>query len=219
MLTELLKQALSDNHKALSDQQIIHITDYLSLLNKWNKTHNLTAITSPEEQIYKHIIDSLSVANEIHGETIIDVGTGPGLPGIPLSIFLPNKKFVLVDCILKRVNFLQHIIRSLGLNNVQAFHQRIEKAEPASFGAEFAQGFDTVISRAFSSIKSFIETSGHLLAQNGAMLAMKGVYPTDELAEIPQDFCIETVRELAVVGLDAQRHCVCIKKATQSQSK
>lgn len=215
MLTALLKQALSDNHKALSDQQAILVSDYLSLLNKWNKTHNLTAITSPKEQVYKHIIDSLSVASEIHGENIIDVGTGPGLPGIPLSIFLPNKKFVLVDCILKRVNFLQHVIRSLGLTNAQAFHQRVEKAKPASFGAEFAQGFDTVISRAFSSIKSFIETSGHLLAQDGVILAMKGAYPADELAEIPQDFCIETVRELSVVGLGAQRHCVCIKKTAQ----
>ena len=212
MLTNLLGQALIDNNLSLSEHQTALLISYLELLNKWNKTHNLTAIKDVEEQIYKHLIDSLSISADIHGDNILDVGTGPGLPGIPLSIYLPTKKFFLVDCSLKRVNFLNHAIRTLKLNNVSAFHQRIEKAKPEDLGDKVKNGFDTIVSRAFSSLESFIDTSGHLLANNGKLLAMKGIYPEEELAQIPQDFCVETVRELSIVGLQAKRHCVSICK-------
>lgn len=211
MLTKLLAQALSDNNLSLSEHQIAQLISYLELLNKWNKTHNLTAIKDPEEQIYKHLIDSLSISADIRGDTILDVGTGPGLPGIPLSILLANKKFILVDCSLKRINFLNHLIRSLKLTNVSAFHQRIEVSKPSDFGKNFTSGFDTIVSRAFSSLFSFIETSGHLLAEKGQLLAMKGTYPEEELTQIPQDFCVETVRELSIVGLQAKRHCISIQ--------
>lgn len=221
MLTELLKKALIDNQHLLSNEKISQLVTYLELLNKWNKTHNLTAIKNPEEQVYKHLIDSLSVAVEISGESILDVGTGPGLPGIPLSIYFPEKKFVLVDCSLKRVNFLKHVIRSLKLKNTSAFHQRIEQSLPNDFSSSshnFDSGFEIIISRAFSSIESFINTSGHLLAPNGKLIAMKGVYPNEELTQIPQDFCIESVRELTIIGLQAERHCVnIIKKQTQTK--
>ena len=212
MFTELLNKALSDNNLALTKHQIQLLLSYLELLNKWNKTYNLTAINNPEEQIYKHVIDSLSITPYLQGNRVLDVGTGSGLPGIPLSIYFSDKQFVLVDCSLKRINFLQHVIRTLKLTNVQATHQRIESAQTKDFGTEFTNGFDTIVSRAFSATQNFIALAGHLLAKNGQLLAMKGTYPKDEVAQIPQDFCIESVRELSIIGLQAERHCISIKK-------
>ena len=199
----LLKQALDTNHIVLNEQQIEKLTTYLEQLNRWNKTYNLTAITDPKEQIYKHIIDSLSIRDAIAGPKVCDVGTGPGLPGIPLAIALPELHFTLVDSAQKRIIFIQQALIKLGITNITAMHQRIEENKGA---------FNTVISRAFSSIQDFIQKTQHLLADDGQLLAMKGVYPTDELTQIPQDFLIADVRKLPIIGLDAERHLVIIKR-------
>lgn len=200
---QLLKPALDTNHIALNEQQIDKLAAYLEQLNRWNKAYNLTAITEPSEQIYKHIIDSLRVSEFIQGPKVCDVGTGPGLPGIPLAIALPNLHFTLIDSSQKRIIFIQQALLKLGVNNVTAVHQRIEETQGS---------FSTIISRAFSSIHDFVKKTRHLLAKNGQLLAMKGVYPTDELTQIPQDFTIEDVRKLAISGLNAERHLAIIKR-------
>jgi 16S rRNA (guanine527-N7)-methyltransferase len=179
---------------------------YLDQLNRWNKTYNLTAIIDPKEQVYKHIIDSLSIRDTIIGPNVCDVGTGPGLPGIPLAIALPNIHFTLVDSSQKRIIFIQQAVIKLGIKNVTAVQQRIEEMTPPN------EGFNTIISRAFSSLLDFAQKTQHLLADNGQLLAMKGVYPSDELAQIEQDFQVVDVRKLTISGLDAERHLVIIKQ-------
>ena len=199
----MLKKSLNENHIILNDPQITKLDVFLQQLNQWNKTYNLTAITDPKEQIYKHIIDSLSIRDAIVGPNVCDVGTGPGLPGIPLAIALPDIHFTLIDSLQKRIIFIQQTLIKLGITNVTAIHQRIEDT----------QGFfNTIISRAFSSIKDFVEKTEHLLADNGQLLAMKGVYPNEELTQIPEDFWVTDVRKLEIVGLDAERHLIVIKK-------
>lgn len=199
----MLQQALDTNHIALNEQQIEKLAGYLEQLNRWNKTYNLTAITDPKEQIYKHLIDSLSIREMVMGPKVCDVGTGPGLPGIPLAIALPDIHFTLIDSAQKRIIFIQQALIKLGISNVTAIHQRIEENKGT---------FNTVISRAFSSIHDFVEKTEHLLATNGQLLAMKGVYPTDELTQISQDFLVADVRKLTIFGLDAERHLVIIKR-------
>lgn len=198
----LLKQALDTNHITLTEQQIVKLAAYLDQLNRWNKTYNLTAITDHKEQVYKHIVDSLSIRDAIRGPKVCDVGTGPGLPGIPLAIALPDIHFTLVDSSQKRIIFIQQALIKLKITNVTALHQRIEENKDT---------FNTLISRAFSSMQDFVEKTRHLLANNGQLLAMKGAYPTEELTQIPQDFIVEDVRKLTINGLGAERHLVIIK--------
>lgn len=203
---ELLKQALDTNHITLNEQQIEKLAAYLDQLNRWNKTYNLTAITDQKEQVYKHIADSLSIRDVIIGPNACDVGTGPGLPGVPLAIALPHIHFTLVDSSQKRIIFIQQALIKLGITNVTAVQKRVEELLPP------AAGFNTIMSRAFSSIQDFVEKTQHLLAENGQLLAMKGIYPTDEIAQIQQDFTVEDVRKLAIIGLDAERHLVILKR-------
>lgn len=200
---KVLQQALNTNHISLNEQEIAQIELFLQELNRWNKAYNLTSITDPSEQIYKHIIDSLSTMTFIQGPHVCDVGTGPGFPGIPLAIALPKIQFTLIDSNQKRTIFIQQALLKLGLSNVTVAHQRIE----ATIGS-----FDTIISRAFSSIQDFIEKTRHLVKKDGQLLAMKGACPEEELSHIPQDFFMADVRELAISGLNAKRHLVIIKK-------
>lgn len=204
----MLQRALDNNHISLNPSQIEKIELYLQELNRWNQAYNLTAITEPAEQIYKHIIDSLSVREFIQGEQVCDVGTGAGFPGVMLAIFFPEKHFTVVDSNQKKIIFIQQAVKKIGLNNVTATHQRIEK---------LTGSFDAIISRAFSSLNNFIEKAAHLLNKDGQLLAMKGAYPTEELTGIPEDFSIKNVRELAIVGLDAQRHIVIIERRSSRE--
>lgn len=199
----MLKNALFLNKIALNDAQTEQLALYLEQLNRWNKTYNLTAITDPKEQIYKHIVDSLSIREWVTGPKVCDVGTGPGLPGIPLAIALPDIHFTLIDSLQKRIIFIQQTLIKLGITNVTAVHQRIEDTQGA---------FNTIISRAFSSIHDFVEKTEHLLTEDGQLLAMKGAYPTDELSQISQDFLVADVRKLPIIGLDAERHLIIIKR-------
>lgn len=199
----MLQQALDSNRISLSQQQLNLLSTYLDQLNRWNKAYNLTAITDPNEQIYKHIIDSLSIRDIIIGPKVCDVGTGPGLPGIPLAIALPNIHFTLIDSLQKRIIFIQQTLIKLGISNVTAIHQRIEDTQGA---------FNTILSRAFSSLEDFVTKTQHLLAENGQLLAMKGVYPDSELGQIPKDFNVRNVRKLEIIGLGAERHLVILEK-------
>lgn len=174
---------------------------YLLLLAKWNQAYNLTAIRTLPEMVTKHLLDSLAIAPDIHGQHILDVGTGAGLPGIPLAIMFPEKTFVLLDSNGKKTRFLSQVKRSLDLKNITIEQNRVEHYRPEL-------NFDTVISRAFSELSQFIDLTNHLLARDGIWLAMKGHYPSAELAHISHP-C--TVRSYQVPGLEGQRCSVIIE--------
>jgi 16S rRNA (guanine527-N7)-methyltransferase len=173
---------------------------YLTLLNKWNAAYNLTAVRDIESMVGKHVMDSLAIVPWIKGERILDVGTGAGLPGIPLAIAKPDIQFVLLDSNGKKIRFLKEVKRQLNLKNLEVIEFRVENYHPA-------QGFDTVISRAFSSLEQMIHWTQHLIAQNGIWLAMKGRYPDTELNNIRQPY---QVKEYTVEGVEGERCCVLI---------
>ena len=180
---------------------------YLRLIEKWNKVHNLTAVREPGQMVVLHLLDSLSVLPHVAGaKTLLDVGTGAGLPGIPLAIARPDLAVTLLDSSHKKATFLRQAKAELPLPNVQIACERVEKWQPAA-------PFDIVVSRAFSELADFVEQAGHLLAPGGTMLAMKGVHPFEEIAKVPSSHRVENVVELTVPTLDAQRHLVLLKAA------
>jgi 16S rRNA (guanine527-N7)-methyltransferase len=182
------------------------LLQFVALLDKWNKVYNLTAIRVPERMIDAHVLDSLSVLPQLAGVTnIIDVGTGGGMPGIQLAIAKPNMQVTMLDAIAKKTAFVRQAIGELGLKNASIVTERVEHYLPAS-------KFDRVISRAFAELKDFVEGAGHLCAQEGVMLAMKGVFPHDEIARLPAGFVVEDVITLNVPGVEGQRHLVVIRK-------
>lgn len=178
---------------------------YLLLLNKWNQAYNLTAIREPEDMIGKHLLDSLAIIPWLHGNKIIDVGTGPGLPGIPLALAKPELQFVLLDANGKKIRFLNEVKRQLQINNIEIVQIRVENYHPD-------QGFDTVVSRAFSSLEQMIYWTKHLIAENGIWLAMKGRYPDTELPSINQNY---QVKSYTVEGVTGERCCVLIENTTK----
>jgi 16S rRNA (guanine527-N7)-methyltransferase len=178
---------------------------YLDLLVRWNKAYNLTAVTEPRQMVTQHILDSLAVLPRIHGTRIADIGSGAGLPGIPLAIARPEWTVVLVEAVGKKVRFQKQVILELGLANVNALHTRVENYRPD-------EPFDTVISRAFASTADFVALAGHLAGPDGRMLAMKGREPSDELKRLPEPWVVAAVDEMRVPGLDAQRHLVELRR-------
>jgi 16S rRNA (guanine527-N7)-methyltransferase len=192
---------------ALGEAGQASLLAYLHLIEKWNRVHNLTAVREPEQMVVLHLLDSLSVLPHLAGaRTLLDVGTGAGLPGIPLAVARPDLAVTLVDASHKKATFLRQARADLALANVTVVCERVEKWHPAA-------SFDVVISRAFSEIADFIAQAGHLVAPGGAMLAMKGVHPFEEIARVPPTHRVETVVELRVPTLDAKRHLVLLKAA------
>ena len=190
----------------LSDKQVTQLLDYLSLLQKWNRAYNLTAVRDPQEMLYLHLLDSLSIANYIAGDELIDVGTGPGLPGIPLAICFPDRSFTLLDSNGKKTRFLFQAKNSLKLANVREIQSRVEAYQPD-------KPFDAVMSRAFSSLADMVEKCTHLLAPGGRFYAMKGQFPEQELSELPKHYNVIASHRLEVPGVDGQRHLVEIAPA------
>jgi 16S rRNA (guanine527-N7)-methyltransferase len=184
------------------------IIAYLSLLHKWNSVYNLTRITQPEDMVTRHILDSLSIRSYLQGQQILDVGSGAGLPGIPLALVEPDRTFQLLDSNAKKTRFLLHVVQELQIKNIKISQARVENFIPNYC-------FDTVMSRAFSSLSDFIKLTQHLCCKNGQWLAMKGQYPQEELAEIDETFAA-IVYDVPVKGLDAKRHIVILKKKHQS---
>lgn len=201
---QFLQQSLKENHHEVPSMVQEKMLRYLSMMREWNRVFNLTSITQPKEMILLHLLDSLSVNPFLHGDTIIDIGTGAGLPGIPLALVNPNKKFVLLDSNQKKIRFLNQVIYDLNINNVETAHARVEKYEH--------QRFDSILSRAFSSLKVMLETTKHLLSDTGQFLAMKGIYPEKELKDIPAEFNVIAVHKLTIYKLNAERHLVCMEK-------
>ncbi|WML89783.1 16S rRNA (guanine(527)-N(7))-methyltransferase RsmG [Thiothrix lacustris] len=172
---------------------------YLQLLQRWNKVYNLTAVRDPAEMQSLHIADSISVAPYLRGETCLDVGSGAGLPGIPLAILQPERHFTLLDTNGKKTRFIQQAVLELGLKNVTVIQTRVESWQPAGH-------FDAIISRAFASLRDFVTFTGKHAGENGILYAMKGRYPASELAELPMGWQMTAQHPLHVPGLDAERH-------------
>lgn len=204
-MKNILKTALSENHLDFSEQVQQKLIRYLELMLTWNKVFNLTNITEPREMVYLHLIDSLVVSPFLHGNRLLDVGTGAGLPGIPLAIIHPDQQWVLLDKNNKKTRFLTQTIAELNLKNAQAAHVRSEEFHPA-------QCFDSILSRAFGSLNMFAETTRHILCENGKLIAMKGKYPQEELNDIPNDFMVEDTTRLEVKGMNIERHIVRLKR-------
>lgn len=205
-LASKLRAGLDALELPLCDQQVALLLDYLSLLQKWNRAYNLTAVRDPHEMLYLHLLDSLSIAKYIQGNELIDVGTGPGLPGIPLAICFPDRKFTLLDSNGKKTRFLFQARNSLNLDNVREVQSRVEAYQPYTH-------FDAVISRAFSSLVDMVEKCSHLLAAGGRYYAMKGQYPQQELSELPKHYNVIASHRLEVPGVEGQRHLVEIAPA------
>lgn len=189
----------------LADQQIDLLIGYVELLHKWNKAYNLTSVREPEQMLVRHIVDSIVVNPFLQGKTFIDVGTGPGLPGIPLSIVRPDSEFVLLDSLGKRVRFLKQVQHELKLTNITPVQSRVEEYQRDN-------GFDGVISRAFASLQDMLTWCAHLPAEQGRFYALKGVYPDDEITQLPTDFQVESVEKLNVPELEGERHLVIAMK-------
>ena len=194
---EKLRDGLAQLNLQVEKDVIIKWDDYFNLLAKWNKVYNLTAIKHPDDMLVRHLLDGLSIANYIDGERIADVGTGGGIPGLPLAILYPEKQFILVDCVEKKVNFLQYVIRYLRLNNVGALHIRVEDYQPQPL-------FDQVVSRAFTSLKNFKNICSHLCKPDGQLVAMKGQDPVEEISEARLNHYQRF--EIQVPFLAAKRH-------------
>ncbi len=200
-----LSEMLQANGYDFSDEIQNKFIAYLELLNQWNRVFNLTAIRTGKESVLLHILDSLSIRAYLHGNRIIDVGTGAGLPGIPLAMTCPDKQFVLLDSNNKKTRFLTQVMYDLELKNIDVVHARAEDFHPEKL-------FNRILSRAFASIKVMLESTQHLLAKNGQFLAMKGVYPEAEILEIPEQFKLRKVHKLQIKGLDAERHLVVVNR-------
>jgi 16S rRNA (guanine527-N7)-methyltransferase len=173
---------------------------YLNLLQKWNQAYNLTAVIDIEAMVTLHILDSLAILPWVHGERLLDVGSGPGLPGVPLALARSDLQVVLLDSNGKKIRFLQEVKRVLALDNVEIVQMRVENYHPSS-------GFDTVTSRALSELETMIDWTRHLVAPKGIWLAMKGRRPDAELMPIHYSHRIETY---TVPGLHGERCCVII---------
>jgi len=198
-LTSLLQAA----NISLSDQQKQQLVAYVGLLDKWNKAYNLTSVRDPQQMLVRHILDSIVVAPHLEGARFIDVGTGPGLPGIPLAIVMPDAHFTLLDSLGKRVRFLRQVQHELGLTNIEPVQSRVE-----AFPSE--PPFDGVISRAFASLEDMVNWCHHLPAKNGRFYALKGVRPDDEITSLPAGYSLGRVISLQVPQLDGERHLVII---------
>ena len=202
-----LRQRLVDGVAALELQlppaAVDRLLAYLALLARWNAAYNLSAVRDPAEMVVRHLLDSLAVAPHVQGATLADLGSGAGLPGIPLALAEPERAVTLVDSNGKKARFLRAAVRELDLGNVNVIENRVEAV---------AGTFDCVTARAFATLADMLAAGGALLAPGGIWLAMKGRFPQDELAAVAPPFRVDAVLPLSVPGLDAERHLVVIRK-------
>lgn len=208
-LTNILSQKLEKTTDFLTavkctESQKKQLIELVILLDKWNKTYNLTSVRDPEEMLVKHIFDSLVVSPYLQGGRFIDVGTGPGLPGLPLAIINPDKHFVLLDSLGKRISFIRNAVRELGLSNVTPVLSRVEKYQPD-------HRLDGVLSRAFASLKDMTDWCSHLLNENGLFYALKGQYHQQEIVELAGKFQVKDCIQLNVPELVGERHLILLK--------
>jgi 16S rRNA (guanine527-N7)-methyltransferase len=205
----------SPAHRLIHDAQSMDVTlterdasrllRLLDELERWNRTYNLTAITKREDMVTHHLLDSLAVQADLHGSAIADVGTGAGFPGLPLAVLNPERRFTLIDSAGKKIRFVSHAAHTLGLTNVAGVHARAESMHPE-------QPFDTVVTRAFAALPEMLEKVAPLCGPATRVLAMKGKWPTEELAALPPGWRVERSRHLAIPGLQEARCAIVLKR-------
>jgi 16S rRNA (guanine527-N7)-methyltransferase len=198
---ELLAQGIMELGLDVTPAAMSKLNGYLALIAKWNRVHNLTAVRDSAKMVSVHALDSLAVAPHVHAASVVDVGSGAGLPGIPLALLWPRSNVVLLDSNHKKAAFLRQAAIELGLNNVEVVCERVEAWAPG-------RKFDLVISRAFSDLPEFLKLAGALCGNGGLIAAMKGVYPDEELAQIPSTYKVVRTLPLKVPGLSAERHLI-----------
>lgn len=187
----------------LSERDAARLLQLLDELARWNRTYNLTAIRSPEEMLTHHLLDSLAVHADLQGESVADVGTGAGFPGLPLAVVNPQRRFTLIDSNGKKVRFVAHAARVLELINVEPLHVRVESAPGP---------FDTVTARAFAALPDLLGTVAGLCERHTRVLAMKGKWPTQELEHLPAGWQVEYSRAIDVPGLGEERCVIALRK-------
>ncbi|CAH8215325.1 16S rRNA (guanine(527)-N(7))-methyltransferase RsmG [Vibrio aestuarianus] len=201
-----LDQLVSQTDLEVNEQQRNQLVGYVEMLDKWNKAYNLTSVRNPMDMLVKHILDSIVVSPHLQGERFIDVGTGPGLPGIPLAIMNPDKTFFLLDSLGKRIRFIKQVLHELGIKNVTTIQSRVEEFQPEV-------KFDGVLSRAFASMLDMVEWCHHLpKEQTGLFLALKGQLPEEEIATLPEWCSVTDVKALKVPELEGDRHLVILSR-------
>jgi 16S rRNA (guanine527-N7)-methyltransferase len=205
---EELAQGALELGVEVSPQQQEQLLAYLALLIKWNKAYNLTAVRNPDEMVSRHLLDSLSVVPYVRdaGDNWLDVGSGGGMPGIPLAILFPERQFTLLDSNGKKTRFLTQVKLELKLANLEVIHSRVESFTPE-------QPFSGIVSRAFSSLEDFSNWTRHLGDGQTQWLAMKGVHPDDELQALPADFRLTATQVLKVPGCQGQRHLLILRRS------
>lgn len=194
-------QGLDTLGQEIDDELREKFAVYLTELARWNRAYNLTAVRDMDDMISRHLADSLSIRPWLHGQRVIDIGSGAGLPGIPLALAEPEKMFVLLDSKAKKTRFLSHVTRLLAAQNIEVVRSRVEDYAPSA-------GFDTVTCRALATLADICQLSGHLLAKGGRILAMKGRYPQKEIDALAAGWKLLDVHTLEVPGADAERHLV-----------
>lgn len=195
-MKDILKSGIAELNLPISETQINQLIQFIELIAKWNKAYNLTAVRNNNDMARLHILDSLAILPHIQGQRIIDIGTGAGLPGIPLALCLPEIQFTLLDSNAKKTRFVQQAVLELKLNNVTVIHNRVEDYQPEI-------KFDAVLTRAFASLPDIIKLTSHLLNNNGVLLAMKGQIPEAELQEL-SDYNNEII-PLHIPNVEAER--------------
>ncbi|OAJ60641.1 16S rRNA methyltransferase G [Paraburkholderia ginsengiterrae] len=207
-LAPLLEEGMRELGLDLSDAQLGKLLDYVALLSKWNAVYNLTAIRDPRQMLIQHILDSLSIVPPLAPRgpsSVLDVGSGGGLPGIVLAIVLPEWTVTVNDIVHKKTAFQAQAKAELGLANLSVVTGRVETLQP---GAEVPAKFDVIVSRAFAELADFVTLARHLVADHGAIWAMKGVRPDGEIERLPAGARVEQVIRLNVPSLDAERHLI-----------
>lgn len=216
-LTAMLRDGVAALPLTISDAQIEQMISYLALLAKWNSVYNLTSVRDPNEMVKLHLLDSLSAAHAFKdAKNVLDVGSGGGLPGMMLAVTYPAMRVSMIDIVNKKTAFLAQAKTELGLSNVTVHTGRVE-------ALQVEQKFDVITSRAFSELCNFVNWSGHLLADGGQFIAMKGIAPNEEIERLPAGWKVVAIEPLAVPGLAVERHLIMIEKeslsAVESEAK
>lgn len=202
-----LDALIAQTDLTVSETQRTQLVGYVALLHKWNKAYNLTSVRDPQDMLVRHIMDSIVVSPSLEGgQRFIDVGTGPGLPGIPLAIMNPDKEFHLLDSLGKRIRFIKQVLHELNIENVTTLQSRVEEYQPE-------EKYDAVISRAFASMVDMVNWCEHLpKEESGVFLALKGQMPTDEIDQLPDWCSVTNIKHLTVPELKGERHLVILSR-------
>ena len=208
-LATVLRDGIQEMGLDVTSEQQGKLMGYLQLMNKWNAVYNLTSLRDPRQMVTHHLLDSLAAVPAFAGaRNVLDVGAGGGLPGIVLAITRPDMLVAMIDTVHKKTAFLTQVKAELGLSNVSVYTMKVQDLS-------VSDKFDVITSRAFADLSDFVNWSGHLLAEGGRFIALKGVAPSDERERLPQDWKVVDLQPLQVPRLEAERHLVFIERATQ----